>query len=683
MAPTIDPAVLGSILILQSSLQAAPDNKRLSELVCYTLTNLPGIHAAAFYLDDLLVAQDFSNPDHNISWPENRELDPEPKGIEELAQSELSVRTHKLEYGCILLAVSDQKEIQDYLPYFENTANLIALVIENRAQEKSLQDINANLEEQVRQRVKSLKQSEERLGLSLVVSRSGIWDWNLKTGEVFFGPNYFRISGYESDEFPHAYEEWKKRVHPDDIDLVVEKVQEFLAGDSSIFSVEFRFKKKDGSWMWLLGQGMIFDRDKDGAPVRFTGTHTDISERKQAQQEREQLRNQLIQAQKMESLGTLAGGIAHDFNNILAAVLGYTELVIDDLPGNSVHKASLQAVIGAANRARDLTRQILMFSRKDPKTKEAVRIGFVVKEAIDLLQQTIPSSVRLKVEISQTAIYVSADPTELHQIVINLCTNAYHALNNEEGEVFIGLEPQDVNGEMAARYPSLSEGRFAVITIRDDGSGMDQETLARIFEPFYTTKEPGKGTGMGLSVVHGIVQSYGGTIGVESTPGKGTTFKIFLPTTDIEIAEGQIAKKEAPTQGSGKILFVDDEPALASLGQQFLESLGFEVFATVSPVEALEKFSADPEFFDLIISDQTMPEISGDALAAEAMKIRPGIPIIICTGHSTVLDAEKAHAMGISAFLMKPYERTKLASIVLQVMDQSIGRSRSSDSKEK
>ena len=391
--------------------------------------------------------------------------------------------------------------------------------------------------------------------------------------------------------------------------------------------------------------------------------------RLKSEEEKRQLEESLRQSQKMEAVGTLAGGIAHDFNNILTAILGYTELTLRQLPADSPLRENLETVLEASKRARELTKQILIFSRKGSQTFEPAKIDESVNEAMKLLQKTIPSTVTIKMDISQDTGWVLVNKTEVHQIVINLCTNALHSLKNENGVIGIQLEARKVDASEASRLPNLREGDFAVLSVNDDGDGMDEETRCRIFEPFFTTKGQGKGTGMGLAVVHGIVQAHGGAINVESSLGAGTTFKIFLPLTDAPAKPGEQKEQEKLPGGKERILLVDDEPHIAKLGQNFLTPLGYQVSSFTSVKKALNAFKNEPDAFDLIISDQTMPEMPGDLFAQEAMRIKPSIVVIISTGHSTVIDAEKAMAMGIKAFLTKPWDLKKLAETVRQVLD--------------
>jgi signal transduction histidine kinase len=386
--------------------------------------------------------------------------------------------------------------------------------------------------------------------------------------------------------------------------------------------------------------------------------------------ERQQLAEQLRQAQKMEAIGTLAGGIAHDFNNILAAILGFAELATSHLPPSSTVWHYLQAVLTAGKRARDLVQQILAFSRKQSSERQRCHLQPLLKETLTLLRAALPSTIVIHQHIAEEAGAVVVDPTQIHQVVMNLCTNAAHAMRDKGGLLEVGLEAVEVDVPLAAQHPALTPGPYVRLTVRDTGHGMTPEVVQRIFEPYFTTKAPGEGTGMGLAVVHGIVLSHGGAITVASTPRQGTAFAVYLP----QMAEGAPPRKAPPLTplplGKECILFVDDEAALAAMGQAMLERLGYEVVACSSSLEALEMFRAAPRRFDLVITDQTMPYLTGEALVRTLRDMRPDVPIILCTGFSHSLDAQKAQALGINAFLMKPWQGDDLARAVREALGE-------------
>lgn len=400
------------------------------------------------------------------------------------------------------------------------------------------------------------------------------------------------------------------------------------------------------------------------APVLHARLQRDMQER-----DKKGLEIQLIQAQKMEAIGTLAGGIAHDFNNILSAIMGYSELALIKAPKEKQLYNNVQNILHASHRAKDLVQQILTFSRKTEEKKAPVQISHLVKEALKFLRSSLPTTIEIREEIAREIGIVNANPTQMHQVIMNLCTNASHAMQKEGGILEVGLRNVDLDSHSAARYPDIDPGKYLRLTVSDTGEGIAPEIMGRIFEPYFTTKEKGVGTGMGLSMVHGIVKGHGGMVTVYSEPGKGSTFHVYIPLIQEEGKRPEIDEDASVPTGTEHILFIDDEPALADLGKQMLERLGYEVTSRTSSVEALELFKAQPDRFDLVITDMTMPNMTGDRLAREFVKIRPDIPIIICTGYSEQITEEKAKRMGIKAFVMKPFVMKELAKIVRKTID--------------
>ena len=406
----------------------------------------------------------------------------------------------------------------------------------------------------------------------------------------------------------------------------------------------------------------------DGRFVRLQ-IATDISRIKDLEKESLRIQAQLQQAQKMEAIGTLAGGIAHDFNNILSAVIGYTEIALADIPEDTSQHRNLQEVLKAGNRARDLVKQILTFSRQTEQELKPVQIDQIVRETLKLLRASLPTTVKISQEI-QSDSAVLADSTQIHQVIMNLCTNAAHAMRAKGGRLNIDLSDVVLGGSFLEQHPDLSPGVYIKLRVIDTGHGMQKAILDRIFDPFYTTKERGEGTGMGLAVVLGIVKSHGGTITVESEEGKGSTFNVFLPVILREIDHKVRTNEPIPT-GTERILFIDDEKSLVDLGQQILERLGYKVTIRTSSVEALELFIEQPDKFDLIITDMTMPNMTGDDLAGELMNIRADIPVILCTGYSERISKERAHDLGIKEFILKPIVMRELAKTVRSVLDKN------------
>ena len=405
-------------------------------------------------------------------------------------------------------------------------------------------------------------------------------------------------------------------------------------------------------------------RDEDGAIVHFVAVKRDVTE--EIKMERG-----LRQAQKMESIGTLAGGIAHDFNNILFPIIGYTEIVLEDLAEGSTARANLREVLAAAGRARELVQQILTFSRSDEQERKPLKMQIVVKEALKLIQSTLPATIEIVPNIDPDCKPVLADPTRIHQIVMNLCTNAYHAMMETGGKLEVSLRSVPVDPEGLDQNFGLRAGPALELAIRDTGLGMDRFTLGRIFDPYFTTKEPGKGTGMGLSVVHGIVKGCGGGIRVESEPGAGTAFRIYFPPIEMEPEPAAEPAPEAVIGGVEHILLVDDEVQIVEMERQMLERLGYTVTVRTSGVEALEVFRAAPDRFDLVVTDQTMPNLTGAALTRRLRSIRPDIPVILCTGFSEALTEEEARFLGVRAYLMKPVVKRQMARAIRRALSPS------------
>lgn len=434
---------------------------------------------------------------------------------------------------------------------------------------------------------------------------------------------------------------------------------------------ECRYRRKDGT---------VFPVEIRAGLVEFNDMKVvlaivrDLSERLIAEQEKHRLETQLQQAQKMESIGTLAAGIAHDFNNILSPIYGYVELAQIKVQDNQQLMEYLNEVHNAANRARDLVKQILTFSRQDSEKLSPVEVHVIIKEALKLLRATIPTTIEIKQDIDPKCGYVLANPTQIHQVLMNLCTNAYHAMRETGGVLGVTLKKINISANDFVKNINLRPGPYLVLEVSDNGVGMNRETIARIFEPYFTTKAQGEGTGMGLSVVHGIIKNHGGNITVYSEPGSGSTFRVYLPVMEgVESEQKVVASGPLPT-GSERILLVDDEPTVAKVEKDMLENLGYNVTICGSPVEALNFFRRQPESYDLIITDMTMPEMTGDKLAIEIMTIKPQIPVILCTGFSELINKEEALKIGIRRFVTKPLIIKNFAVTLREVFDETATR---------
>lgn len=397
----------------------------------------------------------------------------------------------------------------------------------------------------------------------------------------------------------------------------------------------------------------------------------EVEEHHKVNAEKSKIESQLQQAQKMEAIGTLAGGIAHDFNNILSVILGYGEMVQEQLQDGSHAQKAQQEVLKAGIRAKGLVQQILAFSRQNKTEQRPIQIHLIIKEALKMLRASIPTTIEIRQDIDSASGAVLADPTQIHQIIMNLCTNAYQAMNKTGGVLAITMHTVQIDeDDTKVNNLDLTPGVYVMLDVSDTGHGMHKNTLAKIFDPYFSTKKKGEGTGLGLSVVYGIVQSYGGYISVYSELNKGTSFRVYLPKINSESKADDTITNEPYPGGAERILIVDDEDAIVKMEKQMLESLGYQVKSFSNSKEAWQVFQDTPERFDLIITDMTMPGITGAELSQRVRNIRHDIPIILCTGFSELMDQEKASTLGIKKFLMKPVLKRDLAVTVRHVLDE-------------
>jgi PAS domain S-box-containing protein len=440
------------------------------------------------------------------------------------------------------------------------------------------------------------------------------------------------------------------------------KFNEVFTTGIPIKTFEWEAIRKDGSAAHLSTSVSLI-HDENNKPEGFRGIVRDISDKKKAEREKSRLEEQLRQSQKMEAIGTLAGGIAHDFNNVLAAIMGYSELAAFEIDNKEKVRDCLAQVKSASLRAKEMVKQILTYSRQTAIEKKPVKLAEVIKTSISLLQSSLPSTVRINTAIKTNADVIVADATQIEQVILNLGTNAFHAMGIKGGIIDIVLETIEKNER---------ENYDLCLSFRDSGQGIPPHILDRIFDPYYTTKAKNKGTGLGLATVHGIIAAHEAAIAVESTVGEGTVFKIYFSSVALELKKDVVAKTIVP--GSGRVLFVDDEEMLTAVGRQMLERFGYEVEAYSSPIAAFEKFKEDPMYFDVVITDMTMPGMTGDVLTEKIKCIRQGIPVIICTGYSDALSREHAMAVGANELLFKPMEITSLTNAVKAVLPGAIPR---------
>ena len=555
-------------------------------------------------------------------------------------------------------------------------------VLERRSDELKL--LYEKLSEEFAGKIKTeqaLQQSESKYRLLAENASDVIWTSDLNDNVSYVSPSVHRFLGYTPEEFtantldtyltPNSLEiardvitrKIKSSKHTDDRDL-------------KPVTLELESICKDGSIKWSETT-MSFLQDPGGRYVGILGASRDITERKRSSLEKQNLQKQLMHSQKMEAIGTLAGGIAHDFNNILSAIVGYAELIQLSAVKDRQVSRYLDKLLAAGDRAKDLIRQILTFSRQTDQERKPVSIKHITEEALSLLEASLPSTISLRVDLASESL-VMADPTQIHQIVMNLCTNAGHAMEGKEGVLDVRLDDIEDTSTLTDRYPNLTPGSYIQLVVKDTGHGISPESMERIFEPFYTTKDQDQGSGLGLAVIHGIVESLGGVIDVESEPGVGTVFYLCIPRIEsVAIDTADAISADSPG-GNEHILLVDDEPDLLDIGEQTLIGLGYQVTSVLSPIEALDIFQQQPERFDLVITDYAMPRMAGDRFARQLLDLRKDIPIILCTGYGQDFTREKAAKNGFKGFLMKPIHLSEIAALVRKVLDENVKASESS-----
>ncbi|MHB8110399.1 MAG: hybrid sensor histidine kinase/response regulator [Syntrophorhabdaceae bacterium] len=544
----------------------------------------------------------------------------------------------------------------------------------------------------------ALRQSEQQYRIMGETVPYGVWLADPNGGALYASQSFLDLLEMTQEEQQQFG--WTHRLPPEDVEPMMKKWMHCIQTGEP-WDSEHRILGPDGKYHTVLTRGLPV-RNEEGEITCWVGINLDIDERKSMEKElhksrdelehrvqertfqlqeayeslqretkeRQKAEEQLRQSQKMEAIGTLAGGIAHDFNNILAAIMGFTEMAIDDHADCLPVEKSLQNIHKSTLRARDLVKQILAFSRKTTYERAPLSLTPITKETVQFLRASIPANIEIKLSIISTSDTIVAAPTEVQQILMNLAANASLAMEEKGGILEIHLTDFNVLPESPGFESDLVPGEYVRLMVKDTGTGMGPEVIERAFEPFFTTRELGAGTGMGLAVVYGIVTDLKGTITVESEPGIGSAFRVFLPKVKAEVKEEDIGPLHIPT-GTESILFVDDEDMLVVWAKATLEKLGYRVTALTDPDEALETFSTELSHFDLVITDQTMPSMSGMDFAQKLLTIRPNIPVILCTGHSVTASLETAQKAGIKGFLMKPIARQELARVIRHALDET------------
>jgi PAS domain S-box-containing protein len=518
---------------------------------------------------------------------------------------------------------------------------------------------------------RALRESEQRYAMAMEGANEGHWDWDMVTDRMFISPKMKILSGLSEDRVLDTRSEWMAVivVHPDDAPLRDAALREHFAGRTPRYECEYRVQQPNGSWCWLSARGRCL-RDAAGKSYRFVGSAIDITVQKQAQLEKEHLETQLRQSQKMEAIGTLAGGIAHDFNNILGAILGYGELAQQQASPGSTLRRYMDNVMHAAERAKTLVDRILGFSRSGLGERVPMNVQSVIEETLELLSTSLPPGVRLEKRLEAADAAVIGDATYLHQVAMNLCTNALHAMEHG-GVLSVLLEHVELNGPRVLSRGIVPAGSYVRLCVSDTGSGIEPGVLERMFDPFFTTKGVGQGTGLGLSLVHGIVTELGGVIDVTTQAGSGSSFSIWLPLAPEAEEPSTTATGELPRGNGEVVMIVDDERPLVTLAEEMLAELGYDPVGFPSSSEALQAFRAEPRRFELVLTDEAMPDLVGTELAGKIRKLQPAIPIILMSGHGGPQLEKRAAAIGVNDVLHKPLRSRDLAESLARVLGAS------------
>ena len=525
----------------------------------------------------------------------------------------------------------------------------------------------------------ALHTNEALWKLALESAGDGVWDWNIPSGEEFISSSIKTMFGYADDDIANLSAELDARTHPDDVAQMEMDRQAHFEGRSPVYRNEHRIRCKDGRWKWVLSRGVVIARDESGRPLRMVGTHTDITELKEAEAQQRALEVQLRESQKMEAIGTLAGGVAHDFNNLLAAILGNLVLAREDVGEHHPAQESLAEINRAAIRARQLVQQILTFSRRQTQEMQRQPLKPLVEEALGLLRSLLPAGIKLVTRLPSTGLQVLADATQMQQVLMNLCTNAWQSMEGRSGDITVALREVRLDASQALQLGGLASGAYACLSVADNGPGMDAETQRRIFEPFFTTKAPGAGTGLGLAVVHGIVKAHRGAIDLDSRPGEGTRFDVYLPLAASGPADAvpAVAAPEAPAvsrpaQAGKHVVYIDDYEALVFLVGRLLRKQGHQATTFESGEAALDWMRANPEArVDLVVSDHNMPGLSGVETAIEIRRLRPTLKIAIVSGHVNDQLIADAAAAGVSEVMGKQDSMDALGEAIRELLERA------------
>jgi len=538
----------------------------------------------------------------------------------------------------------------------------------DREIEKRTSQLMRTLEE-VRKVEEGLRESEKRLNHVLEGSNDGIWDWSLVTRDVKLSHRWAEILCYTLPEIEQCFQDGVELIHPEDAPAVRTMIAENLAGTLPHYSIEYRMQSHNGEWKWILDRGKVVEWDEQGKPLRMTGTTTDVSDRRWAEEEKRRLENQLNHSQKMEAIGQLAGGVAHEFNNIMTAIIGYGHLMVMKTEEHSPLRHFSVQILTSAERASALTRSLLTFSRKQISNPYHVNVNEAIEKMGKLMSRLIREDIEFKTELADSCLIILADDGQLEQVLMNLVTNARDAMPSG-GLVSISTGLEELGQECVPSFCLEETGTFVRISVRDSGLGMDEKTREKIFEPFFTTKEPGKGTGLGLAIVYGIVKQQNGYIRVSSKPGEGTEFSLYFPLVQGEEGRFHSTTSSPMKTGTETILIAEDDDDLRQLNRELFEECGYKVIEAANGKEALDLFVKFQDEIDLLVFDVIMPKMNGKESFAEIRAIRPDIKVLFTSGYTgDILDSTSGIGSEFD-FIAKPQSPEEFLAKVREILDR-------------
>ncbi len=552
---------------------------------------------------------------------------------------------------------------------FRQVANILFLMANQLSEQAYQRVVQTALLERSRQAEEQVRASDERLALVMEATQDAVWDWNLETEWAYLSPQYYAMLGYGAGDFAPCLDSWRQLVHPEDLPATEAELSRHLGGETPNYQTEYRMLMKDGSWCWLRSRGRVVERAADGRPLRMLGTHIDITEQKREVERVVQSQERLQRIQRFESLGVLAGGVAHDFNNHLMCIMGNLELATLELSEDAAAAEFIEEAMTASRRSAELCRQMLAYAGRRAMQTEMVDVVQMLRESSSLLQVTGGGRAVVDVALPPQPLLVRADPVEIQQVVMNLVTNAMEAASGSDATVSVSVQALDCSAETLGNLcfgEGLAAGRYAVVRVGDNGSGMAPEVMDRVFEPFFTTKFQGRGLGLPASL--GIARAHGGSICLRSEPGKGTVAQLILPLMSEEAprtgteAEGETADPldDRTWRGTGRILLVDDEMAIRDIARKMLERAGFEVVLAESGARAIEIFRESHQELAGVLLDWAMPGLGGDDVLHELRRINAAVPVVLASGYSQAELTELLSTELLGGIVHKPFSYDRL-----------------------